>query len=146
MLRVLGTGSARQRQKRCAQCLRPVTADGIPIVGRLPGCSNGYIAVGHGAVGIQLSPVTGLAIAELITSGECTSCDLACFDLMRFAETVRQPAVLVGIAGRWFSPGWRLSTGAGERREDSDSPGGYIRQRASPSEALIPHLPQGTHE
>ena len=90
MLRVLGTGSARQRQKRCAQCLRPVTADGIPIVGRLPGCSNGYIAVGHGAVGIQLSPVTGLAIAELITSGECTSCDLACFDLMRFAETVRR--------------------------------------------------------
>ena len=64
----------------------------MPIVGRLPGCSNGYIAVGHGAVGIQLSPVTGLAIAELITSGECTSCDLACFDLMRFAETVRQTA------------------------------------------------------
>ena len=29
----------------------------MPIVGRLPGCSNGYIAVGHGAVGIQLSPV-----------------------------------------------------------------------------------------
>ena len=64
----------------------------MPIVGRLPGCSNGYIAVGHGAVGIQLSPVTGLAIAELITSGECTSCDLACFDLMRFAETVRRTA------------------------------------------------------
>eukprot|EP01045_Picozoa_sp_COSAG04_P033092 COSAG04_NODE_6715_length_1272_cov_0.869565_2_plen_81_part_01 len=71
----------------------------MPIVGRLPGCSNGYIAVGHGAVGIQLSPVTGLAIAELITSGECTSCDLACFDPMRFAETVRQTAQSWWVCG-----------------------------------------------
>ena len=46
-------------------CLRPATTDGMPIIGRVPGTSNVFIATGHGAVGIQLSPVTGLA-SELL--------------------------------------------------------------------------------
>ena len=65
-------------------CLRPATSDGMPVVGAVPGKSNAFFATGHGAVGIQLSPVTGLCIAQLITSGECSVCDLSCFSAARF--------------------------------------------------------------
>ena len=108
----------------------------MPIVGRLPGCSNGYIAVGHGAVGIQLSPVTGLAIAELITSGECTSCDLACFDLMRFAETV----------GRTAQSWWELrdagSHQVGGCQQDQESVGKILTRPVDTfdSEPALPKL------
>ena len=41
---------------------------------------------GHGAVGITLAPITGLAIAELIADGVCTCCDLRSFGPDRFGK------------------------------------------------------------
>ena len=51
-------------------CLRPVTPDGIPIVDRLPGWENLYVATGAGRKGILWS--TGMCdiIANMVTKGE----------------------------------------------------------------------------
>ncbi|GAB2737832.1 FAD-dependent oxidoreductase [Salinifilum aidingensis] len=43
--------------------LRPMTPDGLPVIGRLDGLTNAYIASGHGMLGLTLAPTT----AELIT-------------------------------------------------------------------------------
>ena len=51
-------------------CLRPVTPDGLPIIGQLPGYSNVYLATGAGKKGILLSPGTGQAIGGLVTDGD----------------------------------------------------------------------------
>jgi glycine/D-amino acid oxidase-like deaminating enzyme len=47
---------------------RPVTADGLPVVGptRVPGV---YVAGGHGMWGITLGPVTGRLLALSIATG-----------------------------------------------------------------------------
>ena len=51
-------------------CLRPVTPDGIPIVGRLPGWDNLYVATGAGRKGILWSTGMSQVAADLITQGE----------------------------------------------------------------------------
>ena len=69
-------------------CLRPLSADGTPIIGAVPGVTGAYLATGHGRKGILLSLATGRALAELITHGESESVDLAPFSLQRFAAEV----------------------------------------------------------
>ena len=51
-------------------CLRPVTPDGVPIVGRLPGWDNLYLATGAGRKGILWSVGMSQVAADLITQGE----------------------------------------------------------------------------
>jgi glycine oxidase len=50
--------------------LRPVTPDGIPIVGLAPGWKNAALALGSGRKGVLLSAAIGRAAAELLTAGE----------------------------------------------------------------------------
>ena len=50
-------------------CLRPITPDYMPIVGRAPGWDNVYLATGAGKKGILLSPGMGKATADLLTEG-----------------------------------------------------------------------------
>ncbi|MBX6395939.1 MAG: glycine oxidase ThiO [Alicyclobacillaceae bacterium] len=50
--------------------LRPVSDDGLPYLGPLPGLDNLWIASGHARNGILLTPVTGQLIAEGITTGK----------------------------------------------------------------------------
>ena len=66
-------------------CLRPLSDDGLPIIGEVPGWSGVYIASGHWKKGILLSPVTGSVIAELITTGN-TSTQIEPFGLSRFTK------------------------------------------------------------
>lgn len=49
--------------------LRPGSADGLPIIGRLPGWDNVYVAAGHFRNGILLAPVTGRLISQLVLEG-----------------------------------------------------------------------------
>ena len=46
--------------------LRPGSPDGAPFLGLVPGLTNLYLAAGHFRSGIQLSPVTGLLMSELL--------------------------------------------------------------------------------
>ena len=63
--------------------LRPGSPDGLPVIGRLPGWENVYVATGHFRNGILLSPITGTLIAQLIT-GEPTDVPLGPFGAERF--------------------------------------------------------------
>jgi glycine/D-amino acid oxidase-like deaminating enzyme len=64
-------------------CFRPVTRDGLPLIGRLPGLANAYVATGHSVWGILNAPATGEAMAELIVDGAAHTLDLAPFDPAR---------------------------------------------------------------
>ena len=61
-------------------CFRPVTQDGLPLIGRVQGFSGAYVATGHSVWGILNAPATGEAMAELILDGESRSQDLSPFD------------------------------------------------------------------
>ena len=76
---VLGQAKIIARQA----CYRPVTRDGLPLIGRVPGVSGAYIATGHSVWGILNAPATGEAMAELITEGEARTIDLSPFDPAR---------------------------------------------------------------
>lgn len=43
--------------------LRPASSDGLPVVGRLPGWPNAYVATGHGAEGLLLGPFSARVLA-----------------------------------------------------------------------------------
>src|SRR5438067_792789 len=60
-------------------CHRPVTRDGLPLIGPVPSLNNVYVATGHGVWGILNAPATGEAMAELIIDGAGRTVDLSCF-------------------------------------------------------------------
>jgi glycine/D-amino acid oxidase-like deaminating enzyme len=64
-------------------CYRPVTDDGLPLIGRVPGVAGAYVATGHGPWGMLNAPGTGFALAELIVAGAATTIDLRAFDPRR---------------------------------------------------------------
>lgn len=66
-------------------CLRPVTPDGNPLVGPVPGWRGVVMASGHGGNGIHFGPVTGTAVADLLIDGR-TGYDLAPFAPGRFVS------------------------------------------------------------
>ncbi|RJQ50725.1 MAG: FAD-dependent oxidoreductase [Desulfobacteraceae bacterium] len=63
--------------------LRPMSADGLPIIGPLPGIPHLIVATGHCADGIRDSAATGKAVSELIVSGK-TEMPLDAFRVERF--------------------------------------------------------------
>jgi glycine/D-amino acid oxidase-like deaminating enzyme len=60
-------------------CFRPVTRDGLPLIGAIPGLQGAYVATGHSVWGILNAPATGEAMAELIIDGAASTVDLAPF-------------------------------------------------------------------
>jgi len=46
--------------------LRPGSMDGLPFIGRAPGCDNGYVAAGHFRAGLHQSTGTAVLLADLI--------------------------------------------------------------------------------
>jgi glycine/D-amino acid oxidase-like deaminating enzyme len=64
-------------------CFRPVTEDGLPLIGAVPGVAGAYVATGHSVWGILNAPATGEAIADLIVDGACRAVDLSPFDPAR---------------------------------------------------------------
>jgi glycine/D-amino acid oxidase-like deaminating enzyme len=70
-------------------CYRPVTADGLPLIGPVPGARGAYVATGHSVWGILNAPATGEAMAELILDGAARRVDLSPFDPARVAVSCR---------------------------------------------------------
>jgi glycine/D-amino acid oxidase-like deaminating enzyme len=64
-------------------CYRPVTYDGMPLIGQVPGVEGAYVATGHSVWGVLNGPATGEALAELIVDGAAHSSDLRPFDPAR---------------------------------------------------------------
>jgi glycine/D-amino acid oxidase-like deaminating enzyme len=65
-------------------CYRPITRDGLPLIGPVAGVEGAYIATGHSVWGILNAPATGEAMAELIIDGAARSVDLSAFVPARF--------------------------------------------------------------
>ena len=64
-------------------CFRPVTQDGLPLIGKVPRSEGAYIATGHSVWGILNAPATGEAMADLVAEGIAEATDLAPFDPAR---------------------------------------------------------------
>ncbi|MAI30540.1 MAG: hypothetical protein CBE00_00920 [Planctomycetaceae bacterium TMED240] len=47
--------------------LRPMTFDGFPMIGPIPGVENLYVAAGHHRSGLHLSPGTAVLIADMLS-------------------------------------------------------------------------------
>lgn len=62
--------------------MRPVTPDGLPVIGSVPNFANVYIASGHSTAGLPLAPATAWRIADLIEGRQVPSPDP--FDPARF--------------------------------------------------------------
>jgi D-amino-acid dehydrogenase len=62
---------------------RPVTPDGLPVIGRFSAYRNLSIASGHAMLGVTLAPTTALAIADLLCDGR-SRYDIAAFRPDRF--------------------------------------------------------------
>ncbi|HCG29971.1 MAG TPA: FAD-dependent oxidoreductase [Chloroflexi bacterium] len=63
--------------------MRSMTADGIPVMGRVPGSDNTWIAAGHAMLGVTLAPATGAVMADLMTTGT-SDVDMKPFSAERF--------------------------------------------------------------
>jgi len=60
-------------------CFRPVTRDGLPLIGPISDVNGAYVATGHSVWGILNAPATGEAMAEMILDGVARSVDLTAF-------------------------------------------------------------------
>jgi D-amino-acid dehydrogenase len=67
--------------------VRPLTPDGLPVIGPIDGVENLYVAGGHGMLGVTLSLRTGKAIAEWIQTGACRDPALRPFSPNRFGRS-----------------------------------------------------------
>jgi D-amino-acid dehydrogenase len=62
-----------------------MTPDGLPVIGKLSGANNLYIASGHAMQGVTLAPNTARVIADLILDGS-SSVNLNYFNPERFSR------------------------------------------------------------
>ncbi|MEM7775330.1 MAG: FAD-dependent oxidoreductase [Pseudomonadota bacterium] len=60
-------------------CYRPITSDGLPLIGHIPGADGAYVATGHSVWGMLNAPGTGEALADMITDGATRHVDIAPF-------------------------------------------------------------------
>ena len=68
-----------EEEKSLAACgLRPVSADGLPYIGKSAKCDNLTIATGHAMMGWSMGPATGKLVSEII-SNKKTSLSLKMF-------------------------------------------------------------------
>jgi glycine/D-amino acid oxidase-like deaminating enzyme len=61
---VPAVASARLGPSRA--CARPLSFDGRPLIGRVPGFDGLWIAAGHGPWGISTGPASGRLLADLL--------------------------------------------------------------------------------
>lgn len=86
--------------------LRPMTPDGLPVIGALPGRDNVLAASGHGMLGVTLAPMTAEVISAQVVGGRRAS-EIAPtarpFAPQRFAPRRAREAV-GGRSGRLATP------------------------------------------
>ena len=58
------------RVRYCWCCFRAATADGQPVIDRVPGLRNAWVSAGHDGTGLLLAPATGQALAAWIATGQ----------------------------------------------------------------------------
>jgi D-amino-acid dehydrogenase len=66
---------ASRRTLRIWRGMRPCTPDGLPVIGRVPKAKNAVLATGHGMWGLQLAPLTGSLVSDIV-AGETPELDV----------------------------------------------------------------------
>lgn len=81
---------------RTQACYRPICADAMPLLGKVPGVPGAYVATGHNCWGMLNAPASGRAMAELLCDGVASSIDLTPFDPARLmtGRAAMHPAFL----------------------------------------------------
>jgi glycine/D-amino acid oxidase-like deaminating enzyme len=87
---------ANSRVLASQACYRPMTQDGLPLIGAIPGARGAYVATGHSVWGILNAPATAEAVAELVLDGAAKTIDLSPFD------PARLPSLDPDTSGRMF--------------------------------------------
>lgn len=64
-------------------CYRPLTVDGIPLIGPVPDAPGVFLATGHASWGILNAPATGRMVSEMILDGRSHSVDAEPFAVAR---------------------------------------------------------------
>jgi D-amino-acid dehydrogenase len=77
-----GLAAAELRDIRVG--LRPASADGLPVLGGVPGVGGVYLAAGHGPTGLQLGPYSGKLVADMMLD-RAIERDIGAFGAARFA-------------------------------------------------------------
>ena len=89
--RLLGDAGSRPLL-RTWRGLRPCTPDGLPLIGPVPGAENVVAAFGHGQWGLQLAPVTGRLVADLLDGRRDPRLDALSAGRFRLAARLRREA------------------------------------------------------
>jgi D-amino-acid dehydrogenase len=63
---------------------RPMTPDGKPLIGCVPGSERVVVATGHNMLGLTLGAATGTLVADLVACGPAAS--VPAFHPMRFSR------------------------------------------------------------
>jgi D-amino-acid dehydrogenase len=77
-----GLAAAQVQEMRVG--LRPLAADGLPVLSKAPTVAGVVIATGHGPNGLQLGPLSGKIAAELAL-GQPPSAEIRAFAVSRFS-------------------------------------------------------------
>jgi D-amino-acid dehydrogenase len=77
--------------------LRPLSIDGLPVLGPVPAVSGAYLATGHGPSGLTLGPYSARIICDLIL-GRQPDVDLTPLGPDRFRRAARSPCEVSGPA------------------------------------------------
>ena len=81
-------------------CYRPVTGDGLPLIGPIGDVDGAFVATGHSVWGILNAPATGEAMAELVLDATARIVDLSPFDPARFGGLGRERVAIARRVGR----------------------------------------------
>jgi D-amino-acid dehydrogenase len=77
--------------------MRPLSSDGLPFVGAVPGFEGLHLATGHAMLGITLGPLTGRLIADLLLDGASNEL-LTAFDPRRALRASGRRSAAAGAA------------------------------------------------
>ena len=75
-----GLADAAFREVRVG--LRPLSSDGLPVLGGVPGVEGAFVATGYGPSGLQLGPYSGKLVADAVCGDDPAA--LAPFAIDRF--------------------------------------------------------------
>ena len=79
----IAPGLGRAAILKTQTCFRPVTVDGLPFIGAVPGVPGAFVATGHSVWGMLNAPATAEALAGLIVEGKSGGVALSAFDPAR---------------------------------------------------------------
>jgi D-amino-acid dehydrogenase len=81
-----GLAAAEIREIRVG--LRPLTPDGLPVLGPVPGVAGVFLVTGHGPTGLTLGAYSGKLVADQML-GKAPEIDLGAFSVGRFSSSAR---------------------------------------------------------